>query len=158
MQKNLKPYVISIAIALSVGIASALLTRSDMNIYSEINVPPLSPPSWLFPVVWTILYVLIGISSARVYVKGKENGISTRNALNVYALQLAVNFAWSIIFFNMRAFLFAFLWLILLWVLIIIMISEFNKVDSFAAKLQIPYLLWVTFAGYLSFAIWLLNK
>lgn len=158
MQKNLKPYVISIAIALSVGIASALLTRSDMNIYSEINVPPLSPPSWLFPVVWTILYVLMGISSARVYVKGKENGISTRNALNVYALQLAVNFAWSIIFFNMRAFLFAFLWLILLWVLIIIMISEFNKVDSFAAKLQIPYLLWVTFAGYLSFAIWLLNK
>ena len=98
MWKKIKPYVYSVLIALLVGGASAYLTRNNMNIYERINMPPLSPPSWLFPVVWSILYTLMGISSAIVYLKGKNEDIDTKSALNVYLLQLAVNFAWSIIF------------------------------------------------------------
>lgn len=158
MWKKIKPYIISVAIALGVGALAALLTRESMNIYEEINTPPLSPPGFLFPVVWTVLYILMGISSARVYVKGKEDGVSVSSALRVYALQLAVNFFWSLIFFNMRAFLFAFIWLLFLWVLIIIMIRKFYEIDKPSAYLQIPYFLWVTFAAYLNLAIFLLNR
>ncbi len=158
MWKKIKPYVYSVLIALLVGGASAYLTRNNMNIYERINMPPLSPPSWLFPVVWGILYTLMGISSAIVYLKGKNEDIDTKSALNVYLLQLAVNFAWSIIFFNMQAFLLAFLWILLLWVLIIVMIVRFREISPLAAWLQIPYLLWVTFAAYLTFMVWILNR
>ena len=157
MWKKIKPYVISIAIALAVGGLSALLTAGNMNIYGRIITPPLSPPPILFPIVWTILYTLMGVSSARIYIKGKEQNIDVSGALLVYALQLAVNFFWSIIFFNMQAFLFAFVWIILLWLLIIVMIKRFYEIDPLSAWLQIPYLLWVTFAGYLNLGIWLLN-
>ena len=158
MWKKIKPYVISIAIALAVGGLSALLTAGNMNIYGRIITPPLSPPPILFPIVWTILYTLMGISSARIYIKGKEQNIDVSGALLVYALQLAVNFFWSIIFFNMQAFLFAFVWIILLWLLIIVMIKRFYEIDPLSAWLQIPYLLWVTFAAYLTFAIYILNR
>jgi len=158
MWKKIKPYVYSVLIALLVGGASAYLTRNNMNIYERINMPPLSPPSWLFPVVWGILYTLMGISSAIVYLKGKNEDVDTKSALNVYLLQLAVNFAWSIIFFNMQAFLLAFLWILLLWVLIIVMIVRFREISPLAAWLQIPYLLWVTFAAYLTFMVWILNR
>lgn len=158
MWKKIKPYVISIAIALAVGGLSALLTAGNMNIYDRIITPPLSPPPILFPIVWTILYTLMGVSSARIYIKGKEQNIDVSSALLVYALQLAVNFFWSIIFFNMQAFLFAFIWIILLWLLIIVMIKRFYEIDPLSAWLQIPYLLWVTFAAYLTFAIYILNR
>jgi len=157
MWQKIKPYIISVAIALGVGALSALFTRGNMDIYDRIQTPPLSPPGILFPIVWTILYILMGISSARVYVIGKEEDISTYNALKTYGIQLAVNFFWSIIFFNAEAFLFAFVWILLLWLLIIKMIKEFNTISPFAAKLQVPYLLWVTFATYLNLAIYLLN-
>jgi len=157
MLQKIKPYVYSILIALLVGALSAFLTKDSMNIYASINKPPLTPPGFLFPIVWGILYVLMGISSAIVYNKTKTGNITGPSGLGVYFLQLAVNFFWSIIFFNMRAFLFSFLWLILLWVLIIIMIVRFYKVSPLAAYLQIPYLIWVTFAGYLNLMIYLLN-
>lgn len=158
MWKKLKPYVISIAIALGVGALSALLTRENMNIYDRIITPPFAPPGILFPIVWTILYTLMGISSARVYLKGKEEKTDVSSALGVYAMQLAVNFFWSIIFFNMQAFLFAFIWILFLWVLIIIMIKRFYKIEPLSAWLQIPYFLWVTFAAYLNIAIYILNR
>ena len=158
MWKKIKPYVISVAIALLVGGLSALLTRDNMNIYDEIVMPPLAPPGFLFPIVWTILYTLMGISSARIYLEGKKGEVPVEKALKIYALQLAVNFFWSIIFFNMQAFLFAFIWILLLWVLIIIMIKEFYYIYPPAAWLQIPYLLWVTFAAYLNLAIYILNR
>ncbi|MBQ8808318.1 MAG: tryptophan-rich sensory protein [Clostridia bacterium] len=157
MWKNLKPYIISVLIALGVGGLAALLTRNNMDIYQSITRPPLSPPSWLFPVVWTVLYILMGISSAMVYIKGSEGDEDASSALRIYALQLAANFFWSIIFFNMQAYLFAFIWIILLWVLIIIMIKRFYEVSPVAAWLQIPYLLWVTFAAYLNLMIYFLN-
>lgn len=158
MWKKIKPYVISVAIALGVGALSALFTRGNMNIYDRIQTPPLTPPGILFPIVWTILYTLMGISSAIIYTKGRDENIPVYDALKIYAIQLAVNLFWSIIFFNLEAFLFAFLWILLLWVLIIVMIVKFYEINKTAAYLQIPYLLWVTFAAYLNFAIFLLNR
>ena len=158
MWRKIKPYVISIAIALAVGGLSALLTKNNMEVYDTINRPKLAPPMWLFPVVWSILFILMGIRSALVWVNRDENREDAFSALRVYGLQLVVNFFWTIIFFNMQAYLFAFIWLILLWVLIIIMIVQFRKISPLAAYLQIPYLLWVTFAGYLTLMIYLLNR
>lgn len=157
MWKKIKPYVISIAIALAVGGLSALLTMENMDIYSRINRPPLSPPSWLFPVVWTILYVLMGIGAALVYNRKEFKPEGVRRALIIYAVNLFLNFFWSIIFFNLEAYFLAFVWLVALWAVIIAMIISFRRVSPAAAYLQIPYLIWVTFAGYLTFAIYLLN-
>lgn len=156
MLKKLKPYIISVIIALAVGGISTLLTKNNMSIFEKINMPPLSPPSVVFPIVWAVLYILMGISSAIIYKNGTDRE-EVQSALKVYALQLAVNFFWSLIFFNMQAYLFAFIWLVLLWVLVIVMIVKFKKISPAAAWLQIPYLLWITFAGYLSLMIYLLN-
>ncbi len=157
MWKKIKPFVISIAIALAVGGLSALLTMGNMDIYSRINRPPLSPPSWLFPVVWTILYVLMGIGAALVYNRKELKPEAVKRALIIYAVNLFLNFFWSIIFFNLEAYLLAFVWLVALWAVIIAMIVSFRRVSPAAAYMQIPYLIWVTFAGYLTFAIYLLN-
>lgn len=157
MWKKIRPYVISVVIALAVGGISALLTMNNMDLYSKIEQPALAPPPWLFPVVWTILYVLMGIGAALVYNRKDFKPEETRNALIIYAVNLALNFFWSIIFFNLEAYLFAFIWLVALWIVIIAMIISFRKVSPVAAYLQIPYLLWVTFAGYLNLAIYILN-
>lgn len=158
MRKKFKPYVISIAVALGVGALSAWLAKNGMDIYNKSVIKPmLSPPMVLFPIVWSILFILMGISSAIVFVKRGEDKEATASALKVYAFQLIVNFFWSIIFFNMQSYLFAFIWLVILWLLIILMIFKFRKISSLAAYLQIPYLLWVTFAGYLTLMVYILN-
>lgn len=157
MWKKMKPYVISIAIALSIGGLSAFLTRENMDIYERIIRPALAPSAIVFPIVWTILYTLMGISSAKIWLQKSEQTELVLDALFAYAIQLILNFFWSLLFFNMQNFLFSFLWLVLLWGAIIIMIIRFYRIDSFAAILQLPYLLWVTFAGYLNFAIYQLN-
>ena len=158
MWNRWKPYIVSVAIALGVGALAAFFTKDSMDIYLSVNQPPLSPPGWVFPVVWTILYTLMGISAAMVYEKGIEKGIDTSLALKIYAVQLVANFLWSIVFFNLRWYLFAYIWLMLLWVLIIVMILQFRRVSRLAAYLQIPYLLWVTFASYLNLMIYILNR
>ncbi len=158
MWKKIKPYVISIAIALAVGGLASLLTRNSMQIYGEIKVPPLSPPSALFPIVWTILYVLMGIGAALVYTNRETVPRAADKALVVYALNLILNFAWSIIFFRFRAFLAAFICLVLLLITILKMIFDFFKISPLAAYLQIPYALWVAFAGYLNLGIVILNR
>ncbi len=148
--KKYKPYIIEILIALAVGGLSAYLTKNSMETFNSLVKPPLSPPSYLFPIVWGILFVLMGISAGMIY---KKSG----SVPFIYRLSLIVNFLWSIIFFNMEAYLFAFVWLLLLLVLIILTIIEYSKIDKTAAYLQIPYLIWVCFAGYLNFFIWYLN-
>lgn len=158
MQNKAKSYVISIAIALAVGGLSAFLTMGNMDLYSEIIKPPLAPPPILFPIVWTVLYILMGISAAMIYNERDNQMAESNRALIVYAVNLVLNFFWSMIFFNMRAFLFAFVWLVALWIVILLMIIKFAKIKPIAGYLQIPYLLWVTFAGYLNFAIYFLNK
>lgn len=158
MKKQTRIYIISVAISLGVGIVSALLTRGNMNIYEEVSTPPLSPPSFLFPVVWTVLFVLMGISAAMVLTTGTSPLVKRKNALSVYGMSLFFNFFWSIIFFNLRAFLFAFVWLLVLLALIILTIVKYFKINRTAAYLQIPYALWVTFAGYLNLGIFILNR
>lgn len=157
MKTKTKTYIFSILITLAVGGLSALLTKGNMDVYETIDKPPLAPPGFLFPIVWGILYVIMGASLANILVKGREKGIYTVPCVKIYALQLVVNFFWSIIFFNMRAFLFSFVWLLLLWVLIIVMIDGFSKISRISAYANIPYFLWVTFAAYLNFMIYRLN-
>lgn len=145
-----------IALPLLVGVVSALISGGGMETFSSLDQPPLSPPGWLFPVVWTILYTLMGISSYLILTSGKDKK-EIQRALTIYAYQLIVNFLWPTFFFNFGWYLFAFIWLVLLWLLILIMIIRFYQISKPAAYLMIPYLLWVTFAGYLNLAIWWLN-
>lgn len=157
MQAKLKTYILSIVIALAVGGFSAFLTRTGMNIYDYINKPALSPPAILFPIVRTALYILMGVSSARIGLLKSSYPYEATDSLVTYAIQLILNFFWSIIFFNMRTFLFSLIWLIVLWSCILKMIFKFSVLDRTAACLNIPYFLWVTFAGYLNFMIYILN-
>jgi len=156
--KKIKVYAVSIAIPLAVGILSAFLTMDNMDLYADIEKPPLAPPAILFPIVWTVLYILMGISSGRVWLTREDNTTEVDKAISFYALSLAFNFCWSIIFFNFREFLIAFVWLIVLLYLIIRTIISYKKVSPISAYLQIPYAVWVTLAGYLNLAIWILNK
>ncbi len=153
MKIQWKRLILCIAIPLAVGGISALLTSSGMETFQALSKPPLSPPGWLFPVVWTLLYILMGIASYLVLASGKPS----RSALTFYGLQLLFNFFWSIIFFNLERYLFAFVWLIALWILIFITTVLFYKISKPAGYLMIPYLLWVAFAGYLNLFIYLLN-
>ena len=146
-------FTVFMIIPIATGLLASYLTTGNMSIYDNIIKPPLSPPSIVFPIVWSVLYVLMGISSYLVYQNTERIG-----PLFTYFLSLFVNFFWSIIFFNWQEFGFAFIWLLLLWFLILLTILDYYKISKPAAILQIPYLIWVTFAGYLNFMIWLLNK
>ena len=147
----------SIALPLLVGAVAGLLTRNAMQDFQMLTKPPLSPPSWLFPVVWTILYTLMGISAYIIRVSDASYE-QIDDALMIYRYQLIVNFLWSIFFFNFKWYFFSFIWILLLWVLIILMIRSFSKISTTATYLNIPDLLWVTFAAYLNFGIWWLNR
>ena len=156
MKRTWKSYLLWILLAEAVGALSGWLTREGTVVYAQTIIkPPLSPPGWLFPVVWTVLYALMGFGAARIYLSPPSNMRSL--GLNLFVAQLVVNFFWSPIFFNLQAFGLAFFWLLLLWGLVLWMILAFRKVDPPAAKLQIPYLLWLTFAAYLNCGVWYLN-
>lgn len=154
--KKWQPYILSVALALGVGFLSALLSADGMQAYEEMAAkPPLTPPGWVFSVVWTVLYALMGISAVRIW---QLPASSERNkALNLYVLQLILNFFWSLIFFNAQAYGFAALWLCVLWAAVFLMIRQFDKLDKTAAYLQLPYLFWLTFAAYLNIGVWILN-
>lgn len=150
--KNKSALIISILIPILIGTLSSLFS-GNMS-YSMFNKPSFSPPSILFPIVWTILYILMGISSYIIYSSDSPN---KRKAITIYAIQLFFNFFWSILFFGFSQYLLAFIWLLILIILIIIMIYQFYTIDPLAAYLQIPYLLWCLFAAYLNFMIYKLN-
>lgn len=151
------PYAVAIALPLTVGTVAAALTRDSMDIYEVLITPPLSPPSILSPIVWTLLYILMGISSAMIYTNRKRNPDAAKKGLIWYGASLVLNFSWSIVFFNLQASFFALLVLIALLYTVIRTVLEYRKVKPVAAYLQIPYVLWVAFAGYLNAGIWLLN-
>lgn len=157
MKTKTKTYLWSILITLAVGGLSALLTRSNMNVYDEINKPALAPPGIVFPIVWGVLYLLMGISVASIIIKGRQDGIYTLPQVKIYALQLAVNFFWSIAFFRFEALWGAFAIIILLLALITGMIVIFKKISPFASSINIPYIIWVIFASYLNFATAFIN-
>lgn len=151
-----KTYGAWVLLAEAVGGLSGWLTREGARRYSEtVAKPPLSPPALVFPIVWGILFALMGISAARVWL-GPATGDRTLG-IGLFFAQLAFNFFWSIFFFNLQWFGFALLWLIALWVLIAAMVLVFYRTDVWAGRLQLPYLLWVAFAGYLNAGVWLLN-
>lgn len=155
-QTNRKAYAFWIALAEAVGILAGLLTRAGTERYAlSVVKPPLSPPAIVFPVVWSVLYALMGVGAARVYLTPASE--ARARGLRLFLIQLAFNFCWSIIFFDFQAFGVAFVWLAVLWALALMMTFAFAKTDRTAALLQIPYLLWATFAGYLNFGVWLLN-
>ncbi|MBO5330333.1 MAG: tryptophan-rich sensory protein [Anaerotignum sp.] len=153
--KKYKPYLKSIILPLAVGGLSAVFTMKGMPYYDMQEKPFFTPPDIVFPIVWTILYILMGISAACVK---QSNDPRKKQALKTYYLQLAVNFFWSIIFFGLHQYFLAFLWLLLLILLVAKMIKDFAQIDLTAAKLQIPYLLWCIFAAALNFGVWWLNR
>ena len=155
MKKRTKTLLICLAIPLAVGGLSALLA-GGMGEYRQLNQPPLSPPAWVFPVVWSILYLLMGYASYRIYTSGKEP-MHVRGALSAYAIQLFINFLWSPVFFGLQWRLTAFFILIALWIAVFITMQLFFRLDKKAGDLLLPYLLWVTFAGYLNLGAFLLN-
>ena len=156
MKKNYGKLILFAALPLAVGAISGWLS-GGMKTYAELNKPPLSPPGWVFPVVWAILYGMMGIASWLV-AESDAGAEEKSRAMRGYLLQLAVNFFWPILFFRFELYLPAFLWLLLLWILIFVTGSQFSKISDTAGKLMIPYLLWVTFAGYLNLAFYVLNK
>lgn len=127
---------------------------NSSDIYNELNRPFLSPPSITFPIVWTILYILMGISA---YIIEESDSELKDGALKVYAVQLIFNFVWPLIFFNGNMYLFSFIWIIVLCILVMWMIFLFYQINSYAAYIQIPYILWLTFASYLNIGVYLLN-
>ena len=160
MKNKIKPYIlpvsVSVAIPVAVGLLAAFLTKDSMNIYGELNLPPLAPPSMLFPIVWSILYLLMGVSSSIVYLKGGDSE-RLRRSLTLYAVSLVLNFSWSIVFFNAQLYSVALLVLVALLYFIVRTIIAYREISPIAAYLEIPYALWVAFAGYLNVGIALLN-
>lgn len=141
----------------AVGGLSGWLTRNSMQIYkAEVVKPPLTPPGIVFPVVWAVLFALMGIGAARVYLAPAS--ADRARSLKLFFLQLSFNFFWSILFFNLQRYGLALIWLVILWVLILCMALSFRSSDKLAMRLQIPYLLWVAFAAYLNLGVWLLNR
>lgn len=157
MKTNPKKLIVCLAIPLAVGGLAALLSMSGMRAFDEIKKPALTPPGWVFPVVWTALYLMMGYASY-LALESRRPKEDIEGALTVYACQLAVNFFWPILFFRLELWLFAFFWLVALWVMVIATLAYFRKLDKTAGALIIPYLLWVTFAGYLNFGVYLFNK
>ena len=153
MKIQWKKLVVSLLVPLAVGGVSALLTRGGMKDFETLLKPPLSPPAWLFPVAWTLLYLMMGFAAYLVWAAPRRDP----NALFAYGVQLFFNFFWSIIFFGVKNYLFAFIWLLLLWAAILWTAILFFRTKKPAGWLLAPYLVWVAFAGYLNFGIYLLN-
>lgn len=156
MKLNIKKLLIALAIPLAVGGVAALITGGGMADYQNLVRPPLSPPGWLFPVVWSILYLLMGYASYRV-ATSDANPEEIRKALILYAIQLSLNFLWPIFFFGLEWRLIAFFILLALWVAILLTMRAFSAIDETAGDLLLPYIIWVTFAAYLNLATYFLN-
>ncbi len=155
-KSKIKVYAVFLLITGTIGGLSALLTNMGMESYKAAQKPPLTPPDIVFPIVWTVLFVLMAISATRVWLT--NNSRLRNHGMLVYFIQLFFNFFWSVLFFNFHAYGLSFLWIIGLWLLILLMIVKFYRADKIAGLLQIPYLLWVSFAAYLNFMVYQLNK
>lgn len=164
-------YIVSIAAALAAGGISSVFAMSAMKEYGALRQPPLAPPSWLFPVVWTILFVVMGISAARIYIVGKQDrsggtvrcgdnsdiGGQAACALRVYLVQLILNMLWTPLFFTLNLRFAAFVLLVMLLITVIVMTCRFFKLDKVSGILMLPYIAWLLFAGYLNLGTYILN-
>ena len=157
MKNKIKHLFFAVLLPLAVGGLSALISKNGFKVFQTMAQPPLSPPAWLFPVAWTILYILMGVASFFIYEKPSFGG-ERKKALRVYGEQLFFNFFWTIIFFNFKSYLIAFFWLIVLLVLIAESTVRFFRLDKKAGALLLPYLLWTIFAAYLNIGVYLMNR
>ena len=155
MSIRIKPYIYSVLITLGLGIISAVILGDSTEIYRSINRPPLSPPSWVFPVVWTILYITMGIALGMIW---SDKKLCRDEAIKWYFLQLVINILWPLFFFNAGWYVFSLLWIIILDITVIITIIKFYRCKPNAGLLLIPYLVWILFATYLNAGIVLLNS
>lgn len=155
LKKKTKTLLTCLAVPLGVGAVSGFLTQGSMNTFEKLKQPPLTPPGWVFPVVWTGLFAMMGTASYLVAITPKTE--ERKKALTLYGIQLAVNFLWPVFFFNAGWYLFAFAWLLFLWYLVYLCTKAFSEISRTAGYLMIPYLVWLTVAGYLNFFIFLLN-
>lgn len=151
---NWKRLIIIILITFIIGSFFSFFTMNNMEAFKELE-KPLNVPAILFPIVWSILYLLMSISC---YIILESNDEHKNNGLIIYGIQLIINSLWSLIFFGLEAYFFSFLWILLLMIFVIFMIVTFYKINKISGLLQIPYLIWVIFAGYLNLGIYLLNK
>lgn len=156
MKIQWKKLLLCLGIPLAVGGLSALL-GGGMDSYQNLNQPPLAPPGWVFPVVWTVLYLLMGYASYRVLTSGADPQ-EIKKALVLYGIQLLLNFLWSPVFFGLQWRLLAFFILVAMWVFIYLTIRAFSQIGEVAGDLLLPYILWVTFAGYLNLGVYILNR
>ena len=153
---KIKDLIVSILVTFGVGFLGFLSGRTYFSDYLKLNKPIFSPPSFIFPIVWTILYILMAIAAYRVHMK-KYSGINIATAIKLYAVQLFLNFLWPVLFFNLRLYGISFLELLFLLIFILLTFFEFLKKEKVAAVLIIPYIAWVSFAGVLNYAIWMMN-
>ncbi len=150
---KIKNLIISILIPLVAGIIGSLLGNASQG-FEELIKPSFAPPGFIFPIVWTILYILMGISFYIIY---NSNSEYRKRAIIIYFIQLILNMLWTLIFFRLNLLLFAFIWIIVMIIFVILMIYYFYKINKISAFLQIPYLIWLIFAGILNFSIYVLN-
>lgn len=151
---DIKKLLFYIITTILIGVIPSIFVFKSMNIYNSLNRPPLSPPSIVFTIAWTILYILMGIS---IYIIMQSKRKLKKNARLIYYIQLVTNALWSLIFFGFKEYFLAFLWILMLIVFVITMILTFYKISKKAAYIQIPYLLWLLFASYLNFGVFVLN-
>lgn len=152
---KLKPLLINLLIPLGLGGISAFLIRDSVKLYGALEQPALSPPGWVFPLVWTALYFLMGVAAYLVWMR---DSTGRTGALTLYGLQLLVNVVWPILFFNLQDYRLAFFWIVALWALVLLTVIRFFGERKAAGWLMAPYLLWVSFAAYLNAGVWLLNS
>ncbi len=155
-KKNFTALFISILLAEGIGFSSAFLSMTASKAYKNFNKPFFSPPGWIFPVVWTILFFIMAVAAYRIWMAGKSDK-DVKKALILYCIQLFLNFLWPIVFFRFRLYAIAFLELLLLLVFILRTTFEFYRIDKISSYLMTPYIAWVSFAGVLNYTIWMLN-
>jgi benzodiazapine receptor len=156
MSKALK-LIISILVCQGAGVIGSVFTSPAIPTwYASLEKPSFNPPNWIFAPVWTLLFLLMGISLYLIWERGLENK-KVRTAIFIFSVQLALNIVWSVIFFGLQAPLYAFVEIIILWLAILITIISFYKISKLAAFLLLPYILWVSFASILNFSIMILN-
>ena len=156
MKRNGKTLLLCLALPLAVGLLASLLTLGGMRDYGEMLRPPLSPPGWVFPVAWTVLYLLMGLASWLVTGAAATEDMK-QMALSLYAVSLAANFLWPLLFFGLGRYFLALLWLLVLLLLVVLTWRQFRRLDRRAGALLVPYILWLCFAAYLNLGAAILN-
>lgn len=156
MPKNIPKLILSIGLCLGAGVLGSFFTVSSIPTwYTTLNKPSFSPPNWVFGPVWTLLYILMGIS---LYLVWASKSKVKQNALNLFFVQLGLNALWSIVFFGLHSPFLALLTIVALWAMIFLTIQAFLKINKISGRLLVPYLVWVSFATYLNYSIWVLNR